>query len=100
MEREADVATRARLIEWLKAEVVDQTARLFKAMWDGSGVRIADSLASLIASGYILGRRIGISYRDLDAAVAEKLAKMRQEGHQLEDLYRDLSTLEEHIRKR
>ncbi|MBB6634068.1 MazG-like family protein [Cohnella thailandensis] len=100
MERETDVATRARLIEWLKTEVVDQVARLFKAMWDGSGARITDSLAGLIASGYILGRRLGISYRDLDAALADKLAKLKQEGHQLEDLYRDLSALEEHIRKR
>lgn len=100
MERDADVATRAKTIEWLKTEVVDQVSRLFKAMWDGSAVRITDSLAGLIAGVYILGRRLGISYKDLDGAVTDKLAKLKQEGHQLEDLYRDLSALEEHIRKR
>lgn len=100
MERDVDVATRAKTIEWLKTEIIDQVSRLFKAMWDGSTVRIVDSMAGLIAGVYILGRRLGISYRDLDGAVAEKLAKLKQEGHQLEDHYRDLSALEEHIRKR
>ncbi|TFE25383.1 MazG-like family protein [Cohnella luojiensis] len=100
MERDMDVANRVRMIEWLKTEVVDQTSRLFKAMWDGSTSRVIDSLAGLIASSYILGRRLGIPYRDLDSAIADKLAKLKQEGHQLEDQYRDLTDLSEHIRKR
>lgn len=100
MERDLGVATRARMIEWLKTEVVDQVSRLFKAIWDGSTSRVMDSLAGLIASSYILGRRLGIPYRDLDNAIADKLAKLKQEGHQLEDQYRDLTELSEHIRKR
>ncbi|MFC5469395.1 MazG-like family protein [Cohnella suwonensis] len=100
MERDLDVATRTRTIEWLKTEVLDQTSRLFRAIWEGSTSRVVDGLAGLIASAYILGRRLGISYRDLDIAVADKLAKLKQEGHQLEDQYRDLSELSEHIRKR
>lgn len=100
MERDLDVATRARMIEWLKTEVVDQMSRLFKAIWDGSTSRVIDSLAGLIASSYILGRRLGIPYRDLDKAIADKLAKLKQEGHQLEDQYRDVTELSEHIRKR
>ncbi len=100
MERDMDVANRVRMIEWLKTEVVDQSSRLFKAMWDGSTSRVIDSLAGLIASSYILGRRLGIPYRDLDSAIADKLAKLKNEGHQLEDQYRDLTELSEHIRKR
>lgn len=100
MERDLDVATRTRMIEWLKTEVVDQMSRLFKGIWDGSTSRVIDGLAGLIASSYILGRRLGIPYRDLDNAIADKLARLRQEGHQLEDQYKDLSELSEHIRKR
>ncbi len=100
MERDLDVATRTRMIEWLKTEVVDQMSRLFKGMWDGSTSRVIDGLAGLVASSYILGRRLGIPYRDLDNAIADKLARLRQEGHQLEDQYKDLSELSEHIRKR
>lgn len=100
MPKEMDVAKRAKVIEWLKTEVVDHVSRLLKALWEGSTMRITDSLASLIVSSYILGRRLGITYRDLDDHILEKLHKHRQEGHQLEDWYQDISALEEHMRKR
>lgn len=100
MPKELDVAKRAKVIEWLKTEVLDQVSRLFKAIWEGSTSRIGDCLASLIMSGYILGRRLGISYRELDDQLIDKLRKHRQEGHQLEDWYQDISALEEHMRKR
>lgn len=100
MQREMDVAKRAKVIEWLKTEVVDHVSRLFKALWEGSTSRVTDSLASLIVSSYILGRRLGVSYQQLDDDILDKLAKHKQEGHQLEDWYQDISTLEEHMRKR
>ncbi|MFB5269486.1 MazG-like family protein [Paenibacillus enshidis] len=100
MSKELDVAKRAKVIEWLKTEVLDQVSRLFRAIWEGSTSRIGDSLASLIMSTYILGRRMGITYSDLDQQLLDKLRKHRQEGHQLEDWYQDISALEEHMRKR
>lgn len=100
MQREMDVAKRAKVIEWLKTEVVDHVSRLFKALWEGSTSRVTDSLASLIVSSYILGRRLGVSYQQLDEDILDKLKKHKQEGHQLEDWYQDISTLEEHMRKR
>lgn len=100
MSKDLDVAKRAKVIEWLKTEVLDHVSRLFKAMWEGSSTRVGDSLASLIMSSYILGRRLGLSYRDLDDLLIDKLKKHKQEGHQLEDWYQDISTLEEHMRKR
>lgn len=100
MPKDLDVAKRAKVIEWLKTEVVDNVSRLFKALWEGSTTKVGDSLASLMMSSYILGRRLGMSYRDLDDLLIEKLKKHKQEGHQLEDWYQDISTLEEHLRKR
>ncbi|MFC7678939.1 MULTISPECIES: MazG-like family protein [Paenibacillus] len=100
MPKDLDVAKRAKVIEWLKTEVVDNVSRLFKALWEGSTAKVGDSLASLMMSSYILGRRLGMSYRDLDDLLIEKLKKHKQEGHQLEDWYQDISTLEEHLRKR
>ncbi|MEC0371165.1 MazG-like family protein [Paenibacillus chibensis] len=100
MPKDLDVAKRAKVIEWLKTEVVDNVSRLFKALWEGSTTRVGDSLASLIMSSYILARRLGMSYRDLDDLLIEKLKKHKQEGHQLEDWYQDISALEEHMRKR
>lgn len=100
MPKDLDVAKRAKVIEWLKTEVVDHVSRLFKALWEGSTARVSDSIASLIMSSYILGRRLGVSYREIDELLIDKLKKHKQEGHQLEDWYQDISTLEEHLRKR
>ncbi|MFH5186960.1 MazG-like family protein [Paenibacillus sp. TAB 01] len=100
MERDVDLAKRAKIIEWLKTEIVDHMAHLLKAIWEGSSHKITDALASLVASSYILGRRLGISLRSLDEAVLDKMKKHRQEGHQLEEWYGDISALEEHLRKR
>lgn len=100
MPKELDVAKRAKVIEWLKTEMLDQVSRLFKALWEGSTARISDSLASLIMSSYILGRRLGISFKDMDDLLIDKLKKHKQEGHQLEDWYKDISALEDHMRKR
>ncbi|MFE4712386.1 MULTISPECIES: MazG-like family protein [Bacillales] len=100
MPKDLDVAKRAKVIEWLKTEVIDQVSRLFKALWEGSTTRVGDSLASLLMSSYILGRRLGISYREMDDLLLEKLRKHRQEGHQLEEWYQDISALEDHMRKR
>ncbi|ANA80136.1 hypothetical protein PVOR_01805 [Paenibacillus vortex V453] len=100
MPKDLDVAKRAKVIEWLKTEVIDNVSRLFKALWEGSTTKVGDSLASLMMSSYILGRRLGLTYRDMDDLLLEKLKKHKQEGHQLEDWYQDISALEEHLRKR
>ncbi|GKS14505.1 hypothetical protein YDYSY3_55050 [Paenibacillus chitinolyticus] len=81
-------------------EVVDQVARLLKGIWEGNQAKIIDGLASLISSVYILGRRLGVSFRSLDEAIMDKMKKHREEGHQLEDWYGDISALEDHLRKR
>jgi len=95
-----DIAKRTKVIEWLKTEVMDYVARLFKSLWEGSTAKVVDSLSSLIVSSYILGRRVGISYRELDDSILEKLQRSKQEGHQLEEWYQDISALDEHLRKR
>lgn len=99
-DNDVDLAKRVKVIEWLKTELVDHAAHLLKGIWEGHQGKIIDGLASLISCGYILGRRLGISYRSLDEAVMDKMKKHRQEGHQLEDWYGDMSSLEEHLRKR
>ncbi|WP_405080970.1 MazG-like family protein [Paenibacillus chitinolyticus] len=99
-EREVDLAKRVKVIEWLKTEVVDQVAHLLKGIWEGNQAKIIDGLASLISSAYILGRRLGVSFRSLDEAIMDKMKKHREEGHQLEDWYGDISALEDHLRKR
>jgi hypothetical protein len=100
IDRDVDLARRVKIIEWLKTEIVDHVAHLLKGIWEGNHSKMVDGLASLISCGYILGRRLGISYRSLDEAIVDKLRKHKADGHQLEDWYGDISSLEDHIGKR
>lgn len=100
MDRDIDLAKRAKIIEWLKTELIDQMAHLFKGIWEGSHHKMVDGLASLVACCYILGRRMGISLQSLDTAVLEKMKEHREVGHQLEEWYGDISAVEDHLRKR
>jgi hypothetical protein len=61
---------------------------------------IIDSLSSLVISVYVLARRMGFSFRELDQAVTQKLREHAKEGHQVEQWYGDLSSLEDYLNKR
>jgi len=95
--KEMDVARRAKLIEWLKTEMLDETARLFRGLWEGRQASIVDALAGLIVNSYLLARRLGIPYQELDGAVRDKLDEHKRQNHQLEEWYGDLSSLERHL---
>lgn len=99
-QHELDIAKRMKVIEWLKTELLDQVSSLFRALLNGTEDKIKDGLSSLIVSIYVLGRRLGLNYRNLDQAVIEKLQQHQKQGHQIEEWYGDLSELEDYINKR
>ncbi|PTX62429.1 MazG-like nucleotide pyrophosphohydrolase family protein [Melghirimyces profundicolus] len=99
-ERSVHIAKSMKVIEWLKTEILDQIANLYKGLHNSNQSLIADSLASLVVATYVLARRVGISFREVDQAVTRKLREAAKERHQLEDWYGDLSQLEEYINKR
>lgn len=96
-DREVDVAKKAKVIDWLKTEMTDQIAHLFRGLWEGKQEKITDSLASLVVSCYVLGRRLGLSYRELDEKIAEKVKSHANDEHQLEKWYGDMSALDRHM---
>ncbi|SFI69694.1 MazG-like family protein [Thermoflavimicrobium dichotomicum] len=99
-EKGMQFAKNVKVIDWLKTEILDQIANLYKGLHYANRHFIIDSLSSLIVSVYILARRVGLSFRELDQAVIEKLREHKNEGHQLEEWYGDLSSLEEYMNKR
>ncbi|SFS36968.1 MazG-like family protein [Marininema halotolerans] len=99
-ERNVHIAKSVKVIEWLKTELLDQIANLYKGLHQANQSLISDSLASLVIVVYVLARRVGVPYRELDQNVARKLREHTREGHQLEEWYGDLSQLEEYINKR
>ncbi|BCU83392.1 hypothetical protein JIR001_31750 [Polycladomyces abyssicola] len=99
-EQHVQIAKSVKVIDWLKTEMLDQQANLFKGLHHANQHIILDSLASLVMATYVMARRLGYSYREIDQVVIHKLREHIREGHQLEEWYGDLSALDDYINKR
>lgn len=100
MDRPKQIAKNIKVLEWLKSEILDQVAGLFRQLMHGRYESALDSLASLIVAVFVLARRIGFSFRELENAVIRKLREHVRDGHQMEEWYGDLSALDEYMNKR
>lgn len=88
-----DIARNIRVIEWLKAELVGTIAALFKAMVKNSEELIEDALASMVVTVYVLARRLGVSFAQLDVRVESKVRNAIKDKHEVEDWYGDMTAL-------
>ncbi|MDX5712808.1 MazG-like family protein, partial [Clostridioides difficile] len=61
---------------------------------------IQDTLANIIMITYLLAKRLGISFRDVDYKVKEKIKIGIDEDHSVERWYGDLSNLKKHMDNR
>ncbi len=50
--RDLDIARNARTIDWLRTEIVDHVANLYKAMWQNREELMLDALAGLIMAAF------------------------------------------------
>ncbi|MGQ9823710.1 MAG: MazG-like family protein [Desulfotomaculales bacterium] len=97
LDQDTGIAKNIRVIEWLKADLLTSVSALFKSMLRGSEEHLQDSLASLIITCYILGRRLGLSFTRLELKMESRLRQSIDEGHELEKWYADLSALLAHL---
>lgn len=95
--RELDIARNIHVIEWLKSELIEAVAALFKGLLKGSEEAILDCLASIVITVYILGRRLGINFGRIDLKIETKLRLSIEETHEVEKWYGDLSALNEYL---
>ena len=91
------LARHLKVLDWLKAELVGGVAALFKAMAMGTADAIADALSAIVLSTYVLGRRLGVPYAQLDLRVAARAHELAADGHEVERTYGDLSALYQHF---
>lgn len=94
------IARQLKMIEWLKAELVAAVGNLFKALARKSEDAILDALAALVIGCYFLGKRLGISYTKLDAAVDKELHSPQLQDHEIETWYGDVSNLKTYWEER
>ena len=100
-DRELDITRNIRLIEWLKSEILMDISNLFRVLVKGFKDEVQDSVAETLANviliSYILGRRLGTSYSQIEAKVESKIRLGIIGEHDVEKYYGDLSELSRHL---
>lgn len=62
-----------QLIEELKAEIVDSTAGVLKALAKDDHTKALDSLSNTLIGTYLLGKKLGVEFSRLDQQVTATL---------------------------
>ena len=63
-------------------------------------VRVLGSVATIVAMDYILARRIGLEFSDVDRKISELTTIAEKNNHELEIAFSDMSELRSYIGKR
>ncbi|MEW8973149.1 MAG: MazG-like family protein [Tissierellaceae bacterium] len=101
--QEIDIIKNMKTVEWLKSELLSNIAylyRLFVNNEDISKENLEDTISNIILESYVLGKRIGLNYTDIDLTLKENIKLNLIKEHKIERWYGDLSQLLEHIESR
>ena len=100
-DKEIDITRNIKMIEWLKSELLTEISVLFKNLVNGfkedAHDILADSISNIIIVSYLLARRLGIAFNNIEMKIEKKLRTGIVEEHQLEKWYGDLSELSKHL---
>ncbi len=91
-----DVIKNFRTIEWLKSEILTSIASLYEILATGeenTKEDMEDLLSNIILLSYLLGRRLGLDYEDINLNLKNKIKLNIVQDHQIEKWYGDLSQL-------
>lgn len=97
MKRELDILNNLKIVEWLKADLVETVGALMKSMLKAGNDATTDALATLIIIAYILGRRLGISFQVIEMRIKLKLNNSINDAHEIEQWYGDLTHLQNYM---
>ena len=97
---ESEILRKVRLIESLKADLITNVGNLYHGIAQNSRQAIADGLAAVVVSAYILGKRLGIDFSALDEAVSAKVLQGIKQEQQAEKWVGDYSELKRHFRQK
>lgn len=95
--KELDIARNLKTIEWLKAELLDSVALLFKALLQKGNDVMRDAASSIVIITYLLAGRVGVNFSALDQAVREKLRNSIKDSEEIGNWSGDISELYEYL---
>ncbi len=103
IEKSSDITKNVKIIEWIKNEILISISDLFNLLFKGvkpidNGLR--NAIANIIMLSYLLGKRLGISFDEIDYEIKQKSKEGIKEEHSLETWFGDLSKLQQHMDNR
>ncbi len=98
MHQSLSVASNAKMIEVLKSELIGEAADVLRAgLIPGGRGELLSALSGTILLSYMLARRCGISFTEIDSDILDKIADGIREGHMLEADFGDLTLMKKHF---
>ena len=85
--KDIDIVKNMKTVEWLKSELLTNIAylhRIFIDSEENSKENIEDTISDIIMESYVLAKRLGISFRDLDITLKENIRLNLIEEHKIE----------------
>ena len=99
--KDFDIASNAKMIEIVKSELLDSCSDVFKSLlYSGGKDDLTHSLSNIVLLAYILGRRCGIPFKEIDSGILDKAKIGIIDEHKLETMFKDLSKIKKHIGER
>ncbi len=102
-DRNSDVTKNVKIIEWMKKELILSLGDVFDLIFKGVkplDEALQDTLANIIMITYLLAKRLGISFSEIDYKIKEKIRIGIDQNHSVESWYGDFSNLKKHMENR
>ena len=102
-DRNSDVTKNVKIIEWMKKDLILSVGDVFDLIFKGVkplDEALQDTLANIIMITYLLAKRLGISFSEIDYKIKEKIRIGIDQNHSVESWYGDFSNLKKHMENR
>ncbi len=104
MEKTLNISANLKAVDTIKSEVLFEIANLYRTLSEYGDVsnekKVIESISTIISTGYILARRLGLSFSDVDDKITEFLDMAVAEDHEFELQFSDMSELKHYIGSR
>ena len=100
-DRNSDVTKNVKIIEWMKKELILSVGDVFDLIFKGVkplDEALQDTLANIIMITYLLAKRLGISFSEIDYKIKIRIGI--DQNHSVESWYGDFSNLKKHMENR
>ena len=89
-DRNSDVTKNVKIIEWMKKELILSVGDVFDLIFKGVkplDEALQDTLANIIMITYLLAKRLGISFSEIDYKIKEKIRIGIDQNNSVESWY-------------